>query len=82
MAPTSKNPGDLSQVILWAMQLFRIFDEEFKSLSCSFSIAKLKKNDYNLPRSSSCVTIRVLFPNMDRAVAEAPSRPLTGDARI
>jgi len=82
MAPTSKNPGDLSQVILWAMQLFCIFDEEYKSRSCSFSIAKRKKNDYNLPRFSGSVTIRVLFPNMDRAVSEALSRPLTAEARI
>ena len=40
------------------------------------------KIDYNLSRSSGCVTIRVLFPNMDRAVAQTPSRPLTAQARI
>jgi hypothetical protein len=82
MAPTNKNPDDLSQVILWAVQFFRLFDEEYKSWSSSFSITKHKKNDYNLPRSSGCVTIRVLFPNMDLAVAQAPSRPLTAEARI
>jgi len=44
--------------------------------------AKLKKNDCHLPRSSGSVTIRVLFPNMDRPVSEALSWPLTAKARI
>lgn len=80
--PHRKNSDDLSQVILWAMKLFRIFDEKYKSWSPPFLMAKLKKNDYNFPRSFGSVTIRVLFPNMDCVVAQAPSRPLTAEALI